>query len=408
MSPVITLAASVSLMMTLAAPAASVSSDALQNLSRALVAQGFENVVVSGEPGAPVKVYYENRIYRYELRAMGVVLALLDEGLPEKWAAAVIPMTAGVPVVSVTTTADDYRRFISGEADPDEFAKSLVIHTHPQSPDLKRGENRSFRRLDLSAGPTFSLEFEQFDDSLRGRVNIVPQAEIYPARGLLATGQLIIPLYDEIEERTSGVRPGRATLDVLGRRGGTLGLARAGIFNNERYGFILEAGRWVWGDRVLFRGSGHLTGKLALKEGVWEYSDLEVFTYSLEAKYWYPLIDVTLKASFGRFLAEEYGGRFDLSRAFGELDIGFFVIKTESDSLAGLLVDIPLPLARYSRPKPVRLKTVPHLVWEYRDEVSGTGLMPGGGMSIENLHENLAPVFIRNNVSEWIESRRMI
>jgi hypothetical protein len=396
------------LVLTASGAQAELSADSLNELAGSLIDQGFENVLVSQEPGDLVRVYYENRVYRYEMRAMGVVLALVDSELSGGWKATLIPMRAGVPIVAVTAARDDYRRFVSGDAGAGDFADALVISTSPPAPDMEECANRSFVRLDLSVGPSFSLEFEQFDDSLRGRLNAVPQAEAQLAEGLLTTGQLVVPLVDEIEEKTSGVRPGRVTLDWLSRRGPMVGLARAGIFDNERYGLSVGAGRWVCGDRLLLAGHGDLTGELALRDGVWEYSSVKLFTYFLEAKYWYPYLDVTVSAGFGRFLGEEHGGRIDLVRAMGELEIGFFGIKTESDSLAGILVDIPLPLARYSKPKPVRFKTVPHVVWEYRDEVSDTGRLPGGGLSIENLYKSMAPVFIRNNVSEWMESRRFI
>jgi hypothetical protein len=402
------LAVSLCLLLTASGAQAALSANELDGLAGSLIDQGFENVLVAQEPGDLVRVYYENRVFRYEMRAMGVVLALVDSGLSGRWTATLIPMRAGVPVVAVTAARDDYRRFVSGDEGAADFADALVISTSPSAPGEDECANSSFMRLDLSVGPSFSLEFEQLDDSLRGRLNAVPQAEAQVAKGVQATGQLIVPLVDEIKEKTSGVRPGRVTLDWLSRRGPMLGLARAGIFDNERYGLSIGAGRWAWGDRLLFTGHGDLTGELALRDGVWEYSSLKLFTYFLEAKYWYPYLDVTVSAGFGRFLGEEHGGRIDLMRAMGELEIGFFAIKTESDSLAGILLDIPLPLARYSKPKPVRFKTVPHVVWEYRDEVSSTGRLPGGGLSIESLYKSMAPVFIRNNVSEWMESRRFI
>ena len=147
-----------------------------------------------------VSIYYENRIYRYQLRAMGVVMALVDEELSPPWTATIIPLKAGVPVLSVTTTAENYKRFASGELDQKSFAASLIIKDNPPSPDLSGNENASFRRIDLSAGPTFTLELEQLDDSLRSRVNIVPQIETTLAKGLLATGQLVIPVVEEIED----------------------------------------------------------------------------------------------------------------------------------------------------------------------------------------------------------------
>lgn len=407
-SPTFSAIVSLSLLLSSSGAVCAYSNQMVEELSISLVSRGFENVVVTESPESTVKVYYENRIYRYPMRAMGVVLAQVDDGIPGPWSVTVVPMRAGVPIVSVTANHEYYKRFISGEIDAETFAESLVISTSPPAPDLDEAENRSFRRLDISAGPSVSVEFEQIDDSMRGRLNIVPQVESSPARGLLATAQLVLPVIDEIEEPDSGVRPGRATLDWLSRKGPVTGLARAGIFNQQRYGFSLGAGRWTWGDRILLAGRGDLTGKLALDDGVWEYSDIEVFTYSLGATYWYPMLDVTLKAEYGRFLGEENGARVDLTRAIGELEIGFFAIKTESDTLAGFTVDIPLPVSRYSKPGAVRLKTVPHFIWEYRDEVTAKGLMPGGGLSVNNLYKSLAPVFIRNNVSEWIEARRLI
>jgi hypothetical protein len=380
----------------------------LENLTVALSSHGFENVQVSSETEGTIRAYYENRIYRYDLRAMGVVLALVNESVAAPWKVEIIPLEAGVPIVSVAARSDDYVRFTSGELDEKTFAASLAISTDPPVPDLEGSANGSFRRIDVSAGPTFAIELEQIDDSMRGQFNIVPQLEADLLRGLSGTAQLVIPVVDEFEEQASGVRPGRVTLDWLYRRGPAVSLFRAGLFNPDRYGLSLGGGGWVWGDRFLLTARGDLTGKLAVLDGVWEYSDVGVFTYSLGAQYRYPFLDVAVKASFGRFLGEEDGGRFDIVRAFGELDIGFFAIKTESESLGGILVDVPLPLARYSRPSGFRFKTVPALTFEYRSEVTRAGLMPGGGLSIENLYKGLAPTFIRNNVSEWMKAGRFI
>jgi hypothetical protein len=406
-SPVLLLVVFVSLVLV-PAPGWPGTNGDFEDLTTALTSHGFENVLVSAEGPGTVRVYYENRIYRYQLRAMGVVLALVSEVLEAPWAAEIVPMQAGVPVVSVRTRADDYLRYVAGELDERAFASSLIISTDPPAPELGASSNASFRRVDLSAGPQFAVELEQDNDALRGQFSIVPQAETEIAKGLSATAQLSIPLVDEIEEEGSGVRPGRVTLDWIHRLGPAVGLLRAGIFNPERYGLSFESGEWAWGGKLLFTFKGDYTGRLALYDGVWEYSDIDVLTYSLGAQYRYPLMDVAIKASVGRFLGEEEGGRVDLVRAIGELEMGFFFIKTESESLGGIMVDLPLPLARYSKPSALRFRTVPMLAWQYRGKVTRAGEMPGGGLSIERLYKELAPTFIRNNVSEWMEARQFI
>jgi hypothetical protein len=339
---------------------------------------------------------------------MGVVLVIVNDKLSGTWTAELVPMMAGVPIVAVTTRSEDYRSFLSGEIDDRTYAKTLAIRTNPGSLPARPKRNRSYRRFDLSVGPTFAVQFGQLDDAVRGNLNIVPQVETALARGILLTGQLVIPIVEEIESASSGVRPGRITGDLLRRRGPLVGVFRAGLFDAERYGFSLVAGGWTWQDRFLISAQGDLTGKLALRDGEWEYSDLSVFTYALAAQYWYPLLDVTLRASFVRFLGEEHGVRIDLNRLFGELEIGFFGIQTESESIGGFLVYLPLPLPRYPRPRAVRLKTVPGLTWEYRAEVSRHGRMLGAGLSVTKLYKDLAPSFIRNNVSEWIGAQRMM
>jgi hypothetical protein len=387
---------------------AEINNSGSEDLAAALITHGFENVLVADGSGGTVRVYYENRVYRYQLRAMGVVLALVNKRLAAPWTAEMIPLRAGVPIVSVVARADDYGRFVAGEIGEGDFAKSLAISTNPPAPDLKGSRNSSFGRFDISAGPSFTVELEQIDDAMRGQFNIVPQVEAALTKGVLTTAQLVVPVVDEFEEEASGVRPGRVTLDWLHRHGATVGLFRAGLLNPARYGLSLEAGGWAWEDRLLLTAKGDFTGKLALLEGIWEYSDISVFTYSIGAQYMYPFLDVAVTASFGRFLGEEQGGRLDLRRALGELEIGFYAIKTESESLGGILVDVPLPLNRYSKPSALRFKTVPSLTWEYRSKVTGVGRMPGGGQTVERLYKGLAPTFIRNNVSEWVDARRFI
>ena len=86
-------------------------------------------------------------------------------------------MMAGIPVVAVTTHADDYKRFLSGEIDDGTYAKELVIRTDPAAPPKRPSRNVSYRRFDFSVGPTFAVELGQIDDAVRGTLNIVPQVE---------------------------------------------------------------------------------------------------------------------------------------------------------------------------------------------------------------------------------------
>ena len=94
-------------------------------LQKNLVDQGFENVQVSGDNNGLVRVRYENRVYRNEVRAAGVVLAEINR-CDSTWSESVLlPLHRQVVIAEIGVGMADYRAFRAGSIGANELAARL-------------------------------------------------------------------------------------------------------------------------------------------------------------------------------------------------------------------------------------------------------------------------------------------
>ena len=130
------------------------------------------------------------------------------------------------------------------------------------------------------------------------------------------------------------------------------------------------------------------------------YSRLETWSAFVAGTYRTRGIDLETTVTGARFMEKRLGGRLDVARRFGETRVDFFGIKTRDDSVVGMEFEIPLPVRRWSRPRTVRLATVPDFPLVYRESVQDVGRQVSMFDDIERLRMGLYPTFILNNLDD--------
>ena len=143
------------------------------------------------------------------------------------------------------------------------------------------------------------------------------------------------------------------------------------------------------------------TGFAEYRKGIFYYADLDALTPLFYAEYRMRKYDLGLRATYGRFLHEDTGVRFDLLRQFGEVEIGFFALKTERGSDGGFNFSIPIFPSKYLPTGRIRISPAQAFPWEYRYR----GLPRGGrryntGNRIDAFLKRLNPDYIKNQIAK--------
>ena len=137
------------------------------------------------------------------------------------------------------------------------------------------------------------------------------------------------------------------------------------------------------------------------------FADLDRWVALANGRVRYPPWDLTLSVTAGRFLDGDQGVAADLSRFFGNTEIGVFLRHSDNGSLAGLRFGIPLTPAKELPPWRVRPRLPDLFAYEQRTTVftdvnvirGDIGRALSTGHEIERVYWNrdrLYPVYIGN------------
>ena len=131
----------------------------------------------------------------------------------------------------------------------------------------------------------------------------------------------------------------------------------------------------------------------------------------------YPSWDLTLGVTAGRFRDGDDGVAAELSRFFGQTEIGLFFRHTSRDSLAGMRFAFPLTLGRELKPLRVRPRLPDLFTYEQTTTLFGANVVRNDiGRPLQTDHEiervywnrdRLYPVYIRHHVDTLKQAVRM-
>jgi len=374
-----------------------------------LTENGFENVSVILEDSRVI-IAYENRMYRNEMRAMRKVMATLLPVVKEEMNITLIPQNRKIPLVAITILADRYLSFLNGKASNEKFASDIDVSLDVDSIWRKiqntQKTNTSFYKFDIVGHPQFKAQFGDYDEPVESQINLAPEIKTTLWKGMLLSAQLIIPLQNKLGKEGDYWRPGLFGINQTFRLpGNSFVSGTIGYFTRHRYGTDLNIkkyfanGRWSIGANIGY------TGYASYLKGIWYYSEMGLLTGFFNVEYRFSQYDLSLGTTYGKFLFGDKGWRLDILRQFGEVEIGFFALKTERGSNGGFNLRIPIFPPKYLLTGPIRIVPAKAFPWEYRYR----GLPLGGiqyktGHSIDEFMKRLNPDYIKNQMTgfeEW-------
>jgi len=358
-----------------------------------LVKAGFENVGIY-QQNKDVYLFYENRLYRWEIDGLKAVIQTSAASLGDSVRLHVVPLYNQVPVAVVSTGIKAYKGMISKDSGDISLAGSLLVSQNSDSVrTIQKSlhlQNTPFRKFDLIFLPGLRIQYGNFSNPLEKRISISPIVQTSLWKGNLLSAEVLIPLFNDLQQHFEGdIRLETATINQLFRLPKNLFIyASAGIFpytnrltslvNYKRYGFSTEVRKYLLNGKICTGGTFGLTGYMDYGGGNLNYWPLNQVNYSFYAEYREPVLNLTSRLTAGKFLYRDHAVRVDLNRRFHELTIGVFVIKSnlvsefasmgiETGTVGGVSMTIPISPRKASKPKSFRMNLAKYFDWEYRE-----------------------------------------
>ncbi len=340
-------------------------------ITESLVNIGFENVEVF-ESFDTLKVFYENRRYRFEPRALANVLHTIYQNFDKREVVIqVVILKDRIPVFKLLLALKDYELYLNGTIDGQDFLNSMLASLDVAGiKTYSTASNSSFYKVDLAVIPTWSAKFGNFDNPVESNINLIPELNSTLAKGLTFKGQIIIPVQNDfffVAERET-IRPGNITLNQFVNLSDNFYLnVTGGFFDKNRTGLNFDVkkvfieGRFEVGANIGFTGYSSFTGIQT------EFYDKQKYlTVLLNTQYRYKPYDLLIRLEIGNYLFNVPAVQFEVLRQFGEVEIGFFAFASKDDYDGGFRFSIPIPPGKYMKLNWFRVRPSKAFSWKYR------------------------------------------
>ncbi len=342
------------------------------DITSMLVAKGYENVRVTWKNDT-LWIGVENRVWRWQSRGAAEVIKLVMPVVDSNGVVALTLLRTGIPFATVFVSRKQYEHLLNGTMTPSGFSDSVVAilsdRAYKVSSGHERNKNRSFNKFDVVVAPQLKVQFGNYLHPLEIQFNVAPYFQISFLKGMSFTGQLIIPVFNNIigMEEENTIRPGLVVLSQTFRLPHQFfATVNAGYFTRDRYGMNGEVRKYLFNGKLGFGANLGYTGRMQLVEGIFTYTPMETFTWFCDASWRFSRYDLTIRAGYGGFIDRDQGWRIDIKRQFGEVSIGFFAMQTGGITNGGFNFVVPLPPRKYGTRNRIRLRPASYVPWEYR------------------------------------------
>jgi len=380
----------------------------------ALQQMGMENIEIWQPAAGQVAVRYENRVFLNEIYAIGVVLEILSQQMTGDYLVLVYPQNQGLDIGGLAVPMESYRQFVAGVMDDAAFA-ALIKYIGP-GPALSAADSvvrgkRSYPHLDIVlAHPGFVFQLGSLEDSFKYTLNLVPEVYATLGKGLGVEARYTIPLHDEIRTYKKNSRLSRLVVSQTVNVAPSFWMRwRGGVMDLDRWGMSFELARMTSNSRFLYGGSSECTGFFYPENSKIYFSRPATWSGGAFVYYFAPRWDLTLGASYNKFLYGDYGPKFSLSRRFRDIELGLFGAKTNLDYFGGLVLELPVPPLRHPKPGRVRVHWPSNFRFDYQSTSEGeqysgplpTGVTVQSGDDMKDFVKHVTFPYIRNNLYLW-------
>ena len=389
--------------------------EALKTIQRELSDLGMEDVGVALQEqpdGQQLVVSYENRRFTLnELDGLAAALPIAAKFAPASVSAIELRIKRlGITTASITTSADVYRGYARGQTSGEDFARQLKTSLLPRRRARKHtvaatGATRpSYGHADLMLGLGLDAQLATEATMLSLGWWLRPELVVPIGRGLQADVRWAYPIAGPlVRDERNRFNTQRAVLAYAFQPvNGYLAQVVAGRFPTEREGFIVEVAK-PHGSRGMFRGVwGDLDNKRA--------GAVQGPYYTVEYTRVLPGSDTQLRFVSGRFLDNDRGFGLDVTRRFGETQVGLGLRSTGIAERAEMRIVMPLTSRRQAKaPSTIRLRTADRFEYNVRSSLASINYVYLAELTANELliGPDLIQGFLNQNrlVSDYVRAR---
>lgn len=381
-----------------------------------LLAAGLENIQFQIARHQTIWLSYENRRYRNEVTALGIVLTYATHCFPFARHLVIVPHFRKIPLRYIEVDREVFQKYLRQEISGDELVEHLEISYEPPAEKPLAGyrsatTQSSLLHCDLLLSPGVKAQFARPDDPAQLQFNCLADLSVTIAPGLQLFGQWIGPLYNEFQQPETYSRLGALFLQQLVRLPGrTFVTMSAGRFEYDCQGVSAQVKKFFWRERLSLSARGDYLPTHSLNRLLpLEVPSHNQFSYLFQVQCRFEPIHFMTQLSWGRYLLGDRGWRIDIVRLFHEIELGFMGVWSQSlEFLTGMTVRVPFPVAKHPRPGAIRVRSPNYLAWNYRYLPCFDGLILDTGEDFETIARQFTRTFIRSNCQQFQSALRYV
>ncbi len=332
----------------------------------ALVEMGMESVRML-EDEQTTYLSFEDNIYRSNAYGIDQVTKRL-RAIDSTRVIKMLIVDEGVERLSVSVPTSANGAEVS--YDTRELSRRL------RSERFEREHNPTMGKIDLMLYPELFLENSWYSKLYGVAVNISPAVEWRLWRGATLTGQVVIPIYTNMNDEKQYIRPGVVALRQrvkLYRQ--LVAEFSAGNFMDDRWGGDLKLGYYTADGRWGIGGGLGYTGSSTFYGQEWVIGPLDHTTWSTWVSYYEPYYGMEIKCEALQMIYGDRGVRGELCRHFGEVAIALYGCYTGGYLNGGFAFTVTLPSkSRPRRNKGARVTYPENFNFVYSARNGGKGL----------------------------------
>ena len=309
-----------------------------QDLKEALYEEGFENVLVNDEDDT-LKIFFELREFRspyHSMRFANDIASSFVEGKTIEW----IPLHHNIPIGKYSSDLEFYNK-----------------------------NNKPFKnyRFNIRIRPFVAARFGYYSSPFETIFDGIIDTRVYLAKGLSAQTGLVIPIQNSLNNTSMEPRIAPSMISYFTQfTPGHFANISYGTYHNDRYGldvqyrYGLPSKNWSVGIEAGLTGFYYQDGFQDII-----FSNMSKIHFLADIEYHLPIENLNVRASVGQFIFQDFGGRVDLIKQFGLVDVGLFGTYTQNGATAGFQFAIPVFPGNIFKTKKVQLRTTEEFRWEY-------------------------------------------
>ena len=295
----------------------------------------------------------QNSAYRLQGIGIGKAVDVIQKiGLPHEKQCRIIVLDNNVPQISLTYHPAEGDSVVS--ADRRDWDVSYDLDDSWKLARKAEKKNSSLFKVDIVVYPELSMQNLVITQIYTVLFNLDPTIEVSLWKGGKINAQVIIPIYNDFGQSYAQVRQGYIGLTQQVRLPGNVFLTAAvGSFTNRRWGGDLSAIHYFKDERFSVEGCIGYTGRSRFVNWRWKVSPLKRLTWTLGGGFYWPKYNTQLKLKLEQYLLGEKGVRFEMTRNFRYVSIGFYGMKVQyagnKGYNGGFRFQINLPPYKYKR-----------------------------------------------------------